>query len=177
MANPINDSFVDIELTSGTVFRSFRNHILCEGDNEANIFGVRIYKDGQPFNPTGSCVGYFIRPEQTTVVINGVIQGNVAYVSLPLSCYVYPGNFTLAIKITDGQGFTDGMRIVDGTVVQTYTGEIVDPGGVIPDLDELLAVIADAEAQADRIETLDIEAVPLEGFTDLYRIDVTFDEG
>ena len=174
MVNPNNENLVEVELTSGTVFRSFLNKSICKGDNNANVYGMYLFKDGNPVNPTGICTGYFIRPDKTTVAIQGQIEGNKAYVTLPASCYITPGQFSLAIKVTNGQGFTVGIRIVDGTVIDTTTETLVDPGSVIPSLADLLAVIEQAEAAAEEIDTLIIEAVPLTGFTDLYRIDVTY---
>ena len=57
-----------------------------------------------------------------------------------------------------GGGVTGTMRIVDGTVVDSVIGSPVDPGGVIPDLDELLAVIGRAEAAANTIAGISIRA-------------------
>ena len=175
--NPSNADFIKIELTSGSVHRSFTNHTLCAGDKAANIYGIELYKNGEKVNPTGTCVGYFMRNNQDTVVIQGQIENNRAWVTLPESCYAQPGQFTLAIKVTDGVSFTDGIRIVDGTVVETFTGAIIDPGGVIPNLSEILAAVADAEAAAAVIETLVINAVKRDGFDNLYRIEVTYGGG
>jgi len=143
-----NDDIVDIDLSTGTVHRSYVNHVICEGDSRINRYGARLYRGGIPFDLEDTQVtGYFIRPDGNTVVIDGgtLEGGNLALVRLPQACYAYTGNFTLAIKIHKGN-FTGTVRIVDGTVVDTTTGSVVDPGRTIPDIDALLAAMAAAEA-------------------------------
>ena len=136
------DDIVDIELTTGTVFRSFLNRTLGEGDALANRFGVRMLKNGEAVDLTGvTCSGYFIRPTGDTVVINdGTVEGNIAYVTLPQVCYVSEGQFSLAIKLTGGN-VTGTMRIVDGVVANTDTGSYVDPGTILPTIETLIATI------------------------------------
>lgn len=145
-----NENIVDIDLNSGTIHRSFVGKIVGEGDNNANRYGVNVLRDGNPVDLTGaSVVGFFIRPNGDTVVINGgSVSGSVAYVTLPQSCYVYEGQFTLAIKLVTGNDITGTVRIVDGTIVNTTTETQIDPGSVIPSIAELLAIIDDAETAA-----------------------------
>ena len=68
----------------------------------------------------------------------------ICRVVLPQACYAYPGQFTLVIKVHTNSG-TATVRIVDGTVVKTRTGQVIDPGIPIPDIDELLGIIAAAQ--------------------------------
>lgn len=171
MANYHND-IADIDLENGTVMRSFANHVICEGDSEANRFGVRIRRNGVPVDIGGAtCIGYFIRANGETVVINGgSFNGQEAFVSLPDSCYTVIGNFTLVIKLV-GAGVTGTMRIIDGTVVDSINGTPIDPGSQVPDLSELMAVIQRAENAAETIADLSIEAVLIEG--ENYAITIT----
>ena len=151
---------VDIDLDNGTIHRSFAHRTLGEGDVNANRFGVRLWRSGEPVTAAGAqCIGYFIRHGHgDTVTINGgLFSGQEAYVTLPDACYAYDGAFSLVIKLIGG-GVTGTMRIVDGTVVDSVIGSPVDPGGVIPDLDELLAVIGRAEAAANTIAGISIRA-------------------
>lgn len=139
------EDIIEIELQSGTVTRSFLNKAIGEGDNSANRYGVTLVRDGEPVSLDGvTCSGYFIRPNGDTVVIPGTVSGLNAYVTLPQACYVYEGAFTLAIKL-EGTNFAGTMRIIDGMVVNTTTDTLVDPGHVIPDIDELLAIIEEAQ--------------------------------
>ena len=164
------NDFVDIDLETGTVFRSFLNKTLGEGDAAGDRFGVRVLRGGQEIDLTGvSVVGYFIRSNSTTEVINGSRSGSRCWVELPQACYVYEGGFTLSIKLTIG-GTAVTARIVDGTVVDTVLGGLNDPGSVIPDLSDWTALVARAEAAAAKIESFNITETLITGTR--YRIGV-----
>lgn len=168
---------VDIDLNSGTVFRSFASKIVGEGDINANQYGIRLWKNGEPINADGcTCIGYFIRHGHgDTVIINGgLVNGQEALITLPQSCYAYDGAFTLAIKLI-GDGVTGTMRIVDGTVANAMIGEPIDPGGLIPDLEALLVVVERAETAASTIAAFSVYAEQIEG--DKYRIVVNDGSG
>ena len=172
------NDIADIDLNTGTIHRTFANHMIGESDADANRYGIRLWRGGEPVDIGGAtCMGYFIRHGHgDTVTINGgAFSGQEAYVELPDSCYAYEGGFTLVIKLVGGSvnenmrsSVTGTMRIVDGIVVDSMIGSPVDPGGVVPNLDELLAVIGRAEAAAGTIADLAIYAEQVEG--DNYRI-------
>lgn len=168
------EDIADIELSTGRVHRTFLNHPLGEGDAEADIFGIRVWKNGEAVNLAGNtCTGYFIRADGTTEVISGgTASGNVALLMLPAACYVKEGNFQLAIQLTSG-GKTKTLRIVDGTVVNVVHGPINDPGGVVPDLDDadLAQLISDVQDAAEAIAGYQVVAELIEG--DNYQITVT----
>lgn len=156
------EDIVDIELESGTVYRTFMNKSIGEGDANGNRFGFRCLRNGQPVSLTGSSVyGHFIRADGNTIELQGTVNGNTAFVSLPDACYAVEGQFTLAIKLSDG-GITGTIRMVDGTVINTTNGAIIDPGNVIPDLTEYLAVVEDAEEAAETIYGIGITAELIE---------------
>lgn len=142
------EDIVDIDLQSGSIHRSYMSHAIGEADKNANRFGIRAFRDGVPENLGAAvCSGYFIRANGETVVISGgVVQGNVAYITLPQACYAIEGYFSLAIKLANvSDGITGTMRIVDGVVSNTTTDTVIDPGSVIPSIDDLLALIEEAE--------------------------------
>ena len=160
-----HSDIVDIELNSGTVHRSFAQKIIGEGDMKANRYGIRLWRNGEPESVGGStCMGYFIRHANgDTVTINGgLFSGQEAFLELPEACYAYDGGFTLVIKLVGG-GVTGTMRIVDGTVVDSMIGSPIDPGGAIPDLADLLAVIERAEDAAEVIAGISVYAEQVEG--------------
>lgn len=141
------EDFVEIDLAQGRIFRSFMNHSIGSGDDMADRFGVRVFRDGEPVNIGGNCAGYFVRntTSETVVIDDGVVSGNEAYVTLPEACYAVEGSFSLAIKVsTDDETAT--LRIVDGVVDRTNTSEIVDPGDLIPSIEDLLDAIEAAVA-------------------------------
>ena len=167
----LNDDIIQIEISNGTIHRSFSNHMIGGGDEAGNRYGVRITKNGSPVSLSGaSCIGYFIRSDGGTLVINGSVSGNEAYVNLPAAAYAKEGQFSLAIKVS-GTGFADTMRIVDGTVVRTSTNTMLDPASEVPSLASLMAVISRAETAAEEIDDLTITATQIAGTR--YKITVT----
>lgn len=147
---------IDVDLDTGTVHRSYNDHVICMDDELANVYGARLFAGKEPVQLTGgaTCAGYFIRPNGDTVVIEGYITAptetepsSTCRVVLPQACYAYPGQFTLVIKVSSAMigGGTSTVRIVDGTVVKTRTGAVIDPGIPIPNIDELLGIIAAAQ--------------------------------
>ena len=145
MAN-YREDIVDIELSSGSVHRSFLNYTIGGGDYLANIFGFRALRNSQAENISGAVNGYFIRSDGYTVPINnGVISGNKAYITLIEECYMVEGKFTLSIKLT-GNGVNGTIRIVEGVVVRTSTGAAVSTGNLIPNVESLIEGIEEAVA-------------------------------
>lgn len=127
--------------------------ILASGDEKANSFEVTVCRDGVNVDLAGCAVyGYFIRPNEETMKVNGTASGNKASVSLSKSCYVYDGAFSFAIKIT-GNGITQTVAVFDGRIVKTTTENIVDGDRVIYGLEDLLAQIAATEAAAKSANT------------------------
>lgn len=127
--------------------------ILASGDEKANSFEVAVCRDGASVDIAGCAVyGYFIRPNEETMKVNGTAEGNWARVELPKSCYVYDGAFSLAIKIT-GNSITQTVAVFDGLIVKTITDSIVDGNRVLYGLEDLLAQIAATEAAAVNANT------------------------
>ena len=157
MAN-YREDIVDIDLKGGNIHRSFMRHTIGEGDENADRFGVRVFRNGTPEALMGSCYGLFVNAAGGTVTIsNGTISGNTAYVILPEACYAVEGVFSLAIKVTTTNN-TATLRIVDGVVSRTSTDTIVDPGTLVSSIDDLIQEIEDAIASIppDYSELLDI---------------------
>lgn len=145
MAN-YKEDIVSIELSTGTIHRSFMARSIGAGDEKADRFGIRAFRNGVPETLSGSCIGLFVRSDGTTVTItNGVVSGNMAYVTLPEACYVVEGCFCLAIKVITAND-AGTMRIVDGMVSRTSTDVLVDPGTVITSIEDMIEAIEEAVA-------------------------------
>ena len=128
MAN-YKEDIVDVELESGVLHRSFLNYTIGAGDSNANRFGVRVFRNGKPESLSGiSCSGYFRNNRDDVFSLSGYgsVSGNVAYVTLPASCYREEGAFYLSIKLAGG-GRNTTVRIVEGTVIKTSQEEAVLP--------------------------------------------------
>ena len=143
--------YVDIELDSGNIHRSWMTHSIGKNDALANAFGVRVFRGGFPADLEGAvCEGFFRNAEGTNILITETagIEGNIAYVALPQACYNVEGQFCLAIKLIGG-GVTGTMRIVDGMVDNTNTSSPVAPTETVPTYQEILAVYAEMQEAVD----------------------------
>ena len=147
---------VDIELTGGSLHRSWCKHTIGTADELANAFGVRVFRDGEAVNLGGGSVqGFFRDPQGNNIPLatTGTIDYNVAYVVLTAECYNYEGQFCLAIKVKDTDNdITSTMRIVDGIVDNTHTDNPVVPTDSVPDYTDILAVYEEMlEAKAGSV--------------------------
>lgn len=147
MAELYRSDIVDVDIGK-SLLRTYAGKVLATGDRKANRFGANINRAGEPIDLTGcSVTGYFIRPNMQTVVVTGEAEGSTAYVDLPQACYTNEGAFSLALKVSETDNdITQTVRVIDGCIRLTQTGELVDPGEVIPSLDEIFAQIAAVEA-------------------------------
>lgn len=121
---------------------------LFSGDNQGNLVGVEIMDGGQPATISGNVMGYIIRADDATVVVEGTLTNNKAYIVLPQSAYIVVGRVSIVIKV--------GTCTVGACTVHVYqstTDTLVDPGHVIPSLEELLEKIADCEAATTAANT------------------------
>ena len=153
---------VDVNLETGTIFRSFLNRSIGFKDDDADRFGIRAFRDGVPQDLSGaSCQAIFMAPDGTKIALTsyGTVSGNKAYVTLPPACYDVEGQFTLAIKIVGG-GVTSTVRIVDGVVANTGATGTVSPTSAVPTYQEVIAqydamVAATSAANTAIAETFD----------------------
>jgi len=116
-------------------------------DNMANLIGVVLKNDGANVDIDGSVVGYAIRADKNTVIINGEKEGNRAWVILPEAAYAYPGPLSVVIRVVNGDDKTV-IGACSGYVTRSISGSPVDPGHVIPDISELIGMIEECEEAA-----------------------------
>ena len=120
--------------------------LLATGDENANRFGANIVRNGEAVDLTGYTVsGSFVRPDGTTVTLDGTAEGNMACVDLDAFCYVSDGAFTLAVKIIK-EGYAHTVRMVDGYIRRTDTGNYVATDEMIVSLDRMKGL---AESMAE----------------------------
>lgn len=164
MAEVYHNNIIDIDLESGTLFRSFLNHTIGSGDNNANWYGVRVFRKGEPIALSGCSVqGLFMPASGAAILISDGthtwVSGNEAAVLLPQACYNVKGQFTLTIKIigTNSYSITDTVRIIDGVVADTYSENPVAPTAAVPTYQEILAVYDQMVAAKDGSVRFDID--------------------
>lgn len=105
--------------------------MLAMFNSKANRIGAELYRDGVAVDISGYTVkGYFIRPDEDTVPIDGVVSGNMVHVDLPASCYVYDGSFEFALNIKQGDVELTVLKCY-GTVERTRTDATAEGGSVV----------------------------------------------
>ena len=160
MADIYKENIVDIDLAKGNLHREFLPISIGTSDDDADQFGMRVFRNGTEVDLSGcSCYGYFRDPQGNNIALTayGTVDGNLAYVTLPPACYNYEGQFTLSIKLIGG-GVTGTMRIIDGMVDNTNTGSAVAPTSAVPTYSEIISqydamVAATAAANGCTAET------------------------
>ena len=123
--------------------------IMFEGDNESNVLKLQFYRDYIPFDMTGhSVVGLVIRADGGTVYLNeGVtVEDNRVSIPLPQSCFAVIGQITISVRT-----IKDGVKTVvfhaTGTVVRSSTDTIIDPGHVVPSVEDVIAKMDEMDAK------------------------------
>lgn len=126
---------------------------LFSADNMANLIGVGVFSDGSPVSLVDGATAYVIRDDGYTVAVTGTVSGNRVSVVLPESCYAVVGPISIVIK--NGRTTVGACR---GYVYRSSTDAVVDPGHVVPSLDELLAQISTMQTATAQAQTATSDA-------------------
>lgn len=134
-------------------------HQFAMGDNNAYTFTALVANTAEPEAAllAGTVSGTALRPDGTTVALEGVkgadarevnvggaiLNATPCSVTLPQACFAYPGRVLVSIKLVTGTTATTVLAVT-GTVVRTETDAAVDPGEIIPSVQELIDEIHDA---------------------------------
>ena len=117
-------------------------------DSMANLIGVRVVNNGAPVELTGDVRGYALRSDDYTVVMIGEKENNAAWIVLESPAYYREGPIEISIKLETETTAQTLIQVV-GTVVRTQSGTYVDPGTVIPNLEQLIADVVEATGAAN----------------------------
>ena len=120
---------------------------LFSGDNGGNKITIEVLDGGSAATLSGTVMGYVLRADKQTVTVEGTLSGNKASIVLPASAYTVIGAVSIVIKLG-----TTTIGACTSYVYRTTTDTIVDPGSVVPDVSELLALIGDCETATDAAE-------------------------
>lgn len=147
---PINKT---VDISQGTLITTLglqnTNDQLIQGQSYANVLNVSVNNNGVPVELSGECMGYFVRQKDgSTVTVAGTISGNVASVEFPSFVYAYTGWLTITLSV----GGTDLVHIAT-TVRLGRTFVIVDPGNVLPNLDEIQQIMLDVESALNQLSS------------------------
>jgi hypothetical protein len=150
-----------VDLNEGPVKEWVKNGTFTQ-DNMANLIGVKVYRGPEPVTLEGTITLYVIRNDGNTVVCTGSIDNNKAWVELPESAYACPGTIQMAMRLTNGNTKTV-LAAIWADVKETSTDAIIDPGHVIPDIDDLQAQIERMEQRTAAAEEAAENAVAAVG--------------
>ena len=120
------------------------------GNAAAHGWRVTVRENGYPYIMSGHTItAYLQRADGNTVLVQGTANGNVAQVVFPAEVYAVPGVVHGIINATVSGQSTTALDAVSFTVRPNLTGNIIDPGSVIPaSIDDMLAIIGDAQEAA-----------------------------
>lgn len=128
---------VKVKYLNGNVFSQ---------DSKANVIGVKLYSNGQQASIEGDVSANIIRPDGATVAVVGeILDGYRAYILMPAAAYVVPGVISIIIKISTSNKVTTVCAVV-ANVYQSSTDVAVDPGSIMPSIQNLITTIEDAIA-------------------------------
>lgn len=142
----MNELWFTHEMNPGIVQPVQMPGLLWTGGASGDLIGVRILRSGVASGELDgkTVTGFLIRPDKQTVAISGTSAGGTVSVILPQEAYAYEGQCQLVIRVT-----SDGVKIPVfagyATIGLTSTDEVIDPGSLVPDLEDLLAEIDEME--------------------------------
>lgn len=147
---PINKT---VDISKGTLHTTLglqnTHDQLIQGQSYANVLNVSVYDGAEPVALSGGCMGYFVRQQDgSTVTVAGTISGNVASVEFPSFVYAYTGRLTITLNV----GSTSLVQIAT-TVRLGTTRVVVDPGNVLPNLDEVQQIMLDVESALNQLSS------------------------
>ena len=138
------------------------NALMLCGDNNAHTWRVTVLDGGEAAQVAGSVTGYFVRPDGNTVAVQGSMTGNVASVVLAQACYAQEGDVKAVLRLSVSTGAKVTLAALILPVRNVLTDSIIDPGNVIPSLDDLLAQIASMEQLEDEVSAAESARVSAE---------------
>lgn len=139
---PINKT---VDISQGCLLTTLgllntQNQII-QGQSYAHQLNVSVNNAGTPVELSGVCTANFVRQsDSSTVTVAGTISGNVASVAFPSMVYDFTGLMTITL-------FVGGTAIIqiDTSVRMSGTMSIVDPGNILPNLEEIQQIALEAE--------------------------------
>lgn len=129
---------IDLALDVGKENRTYT--VASVGDKSAHAWTVTVMENGMTANITGyTVVVYAMRPDGKRVLVKGGVAGNMAFAYLPQECYALTGTVLAILRVSDG---TRTVTLARATIAVEPNPEceVIDPGQVIPNLDDLIVM-------------------------------------
>ena len=127
------DAPILTEALHGTLFTT---------EGQAHEFTIHCTQGGAAVTLSGTVTAKFIREESgDTILISGSLSSGAAKVTLPADCYHRSGRFSLTVFVTSGSVATV-VYACTGTVKAAEDGTLIDQGGVVPSIDQIIQQLA-----------------------------------
>lgn len=123
------------------------NGVMFTTEAEAHQVIVRCEQEGQELTLAGTVSAKLVRGDGNTVQLIGSISDGAAVVTLTQDCYNVQGRFQLAMFNQVGDAKLCIYACV-GYIQKAQSGNLIDGGGIIPDVEDL---IADIQAAVESI--------------------------
>ena len=141
------ETWLNVDLKKPLRIHTVNGTTFCQ-DSRGNLLGALVTDGGVTAALSGRVLGYCLRSDGQTVVVTGQCQQNRAWIELPEAAYAVPGLMQIVIRLVSGDQKTV-LAAFQVSVQRTTTDVLVDPGRVVPSLEELLA----------KLEAVDVAAV------------------
>lgn len=121
--------------------------LVYQGDANAHQWQVTVMDGGEPADlSAGTVAAYFLRPDKSTVVIEGTVSENVCTFTLTQEVYAKPGMVAGGVRYAVSGSATITLANKLFEVAPNYdSGTYIDPGQEIPSIADLLDAIEDME--------------------------------
>lgn len=139
--------------------------LIVYGDQNGHEWQITVLDGGKAADLTGASVlAYFARADGKTVLQPGEIIGNVVTIDFSAACCAVVGRIGVSVRMSQGdQRLTLAQRAF--AVKRAATDDMIDPSGVVPTPEEMKEIIERAEAAAQAIVGLTVEAAQSEDGT------------
>lgn len=108
----------------------------------AHEWRVHVVANSRPVDLTGCTVScYAARSDKKTVYVKGKVSGSVASCEFDAAFYAINGDVAARMELSNSAGQVMAVARMCCTVSQTGTDTVIDPGGTIPSLDNLMALL------------------------------------
>lgn len=118
--------------------------VMFTGDDKGALVCVRLFDNGEAYSGGGTVSGAVKRSDGGLVALTGTLSGNAASVVIPSTALAYPGPIGVRIILTQGGSVTTVLKAIYS--VDDNTGAAVDPGTIIPSVNDLITAINTAVA-------------------------------
>ena len=118
--------------------------VMFTGDDKGSVVGVYLFNDGEAYSGGGTVSGAVKRSDGGLVALTGTLAGNAASVVIPAAALACPGPIGVRVTLTQGGSVTTVLKAIYS--VDDNTGAAVDPGTIIPSVNDLITAINTAVA-------------------------------